>query len=158
MNRFAEFKQNDFDVHRAIWEDCYVGYVILPNTTKTPTFEALSHCVQEHPYFAFYPWLNEQEQITLPRRGLRPFERNECVQLLINMLREGIAYGSNLSLSQSTLQTLVLRFIGLFEENATFWSNTEQGTWNPVTQHTYDSLVCVVDSNYIGMWLSCNDE
>ena len=46
-----------FEKHQDIWNDCYLGYVIIPNKSKVEGYAGISLEASENKGSEFYPWL-----------------------------------------------------------------------------------------------------
>jgi hypothetical protein len=73
------------------------------------------------------------------------------------MAKDAIRYGSGNRLDDIELMNIHDAFIDEFSSPKYFSNFTENG-WQPVTGHSRDSFLCVIDNNKVGMWLSCDDE
>lgn len=149
--------ESEFTKHQKIWDDCYLGYVFLPNSIGQTDQNAIKKCLSEVGSLNFYPWLNESETIIFPTGGLSQVSFNKFENLFLAMANEAIRHGSEYRLSESELKKLLTSFQeGLVD--AKYFSNFTKSGWRPVTNHSRDSFLCAVGKHRIGMWLSCDDE
>lgn len=140
-----------------IWEDCYLGYVYTPNISNKVDYQAIGLVIHEVREYDFYPWLSHTENITLPKMGLHEICIKGFNELFMQMANKAICYGSDKKLEKFELQRILDAFLKGFA-NPRYYSNFIGNGWRPVTNHTQDYFLCVIDKNTIGMWLSCNDE
>ena len=149
--------EESFAKNQDVWNDCYLGYVLLSNPSGNTGQDVIQECLSQNTKLDFYPWLNEKETITFPRSGLKQVSFEEFENLFLQMASESIRYGSERQMSDAELKMLLVSFQ---EEivNPAFFSNFTRSGWRPVTNHSRDSFLCAVGQNKIGMWLSCDDE
>lgn len=146
-----------FAQHQDIWDDCYLGYVIIPNQSKIEGYQGILQAISKNQEYAFYPWLSDKECIALPKQELIELTKDKFVENYISMAKEAINYGSNKKLSEMQLSEIIVGFLKEFV-NPKYYANFSDGGWNPVTGHSKDNFLCVIDKEKIGMWLSCDDE
>ncbi|MEW8316550.1 MAG: hypothetical protein AB2669_06455 [Candidatus Thiodiazotropha endolucinida] len=96
--------ESSFSKHQAIWDDCYLGYVICDNPNRSKGLRAIQKCVSHNVEFNFYPWLNGKEEIRLPENGLNQVTPEEFGNLFMVMAKEAINYGSEIRLSNVELE------------------------------------------------------
>ncbi len=149
--------QELFKQYQEVWDDCYLGYVIIPNKSKLDDYKSITQHISNQKMYDFYPWLNEKEQIQLPKNGLHEINQFEFIVNLVEMAKEAINYGSHKKISNNALNILAQTFVNEFH-NPKYYSNFEGNNWTPVTYHSRDSFLCVVNNQKIGMWLSIDDE
>lgn len=147
----------NFAKHQYIWNDCYLGYILIYNNSGLAGLEAIQACLSRDSEFNFYPWLGSTEQVRYPEGGLNSLHSNEFSDLFMRMTTEAIAYGSNRQLSENEIEKLLASFLAEFFEPS-FFSNFTNSGWRPVTNNSKDSFLCAIDKNKIGMWLSCDNE
>ena len=143
--------------HQDLWNDCYLGYVIIPNSTKMEGYQGILQEVSKNQEYKFYPWLDENEYITLPEKELVELTKDKFIENFVIMAKEAISYGSHKKLSEKELNEIIRGFLKEFI-SPKYYSNFSGGGWNPVTGHSKDSFLCAIDKEKIGMWVSCDDE
>ncbi|MCH7312382.1 hypothetical protein [Acinetobacter sp. ANC 4805] len=83
----------------------------------------------------------------------------QAIGLVIHEVREydfypWLSHTENITLPKMGLHEVCIKGFA----NPRYYSNFIGNGWRPVTNHTQDYFLCVIDKNTIGMWLSCNDE
>lgn len=152
MNNFY----NKFKQYQTIWDDCYLGYVIIPNQFENSEYTVIIKNLLLNNTFEFYPWLDEEETIHLTKDSLHEIDTETAKQNFIKMTLEAIHYGSHYKLSENKLIKLFDAFLNEFSQPK-YFCNFNGGV-SPVTNHTLSYFLCVIDKKQIGMWLSVNDE
>ncbi|MCU4368880.1 hypothetical protein [Acinetobacter courvalinii] len=146
-----------FEQYLEIWKDCYLGYVYIPNTSNQVDYQSLELVICQQSSYNFFPWLNCYEDIVLPKMGLYEVSIKDFDKLFMLMANEAIHYGSDKRLEEFELKNILDAFHKDFS-NPRYYSNFTSNTWSSVTYHAKDKFLCALDSNQIGMWLSCDDE
>ena len=150
--------ENVFSKYQYIWDDCNFGYVCSPNIFGSTRSIAIKECISSVKEFDFYPWNNtEKEVLRFPDSGFGEITAIECKELFHYMVKEAIAYGSEYRLKEGEISELLSAFVESVN-NPQYYSNFSKSAWSPVTRHTEDSLLCVVGTDMIYMFFSCNDE
>lgn len=149
--------EKEFIKYHDIWGDCSLGYVISENKSGLSGLAAIKVIISENTKFNFHPWLDTKEEISLPENGINQRSKNEAQKLFLIMAKEAISYGSDKQLSDSELNRLFHSFFSSVGDGE-FFANFSNNSWQPVTKHTRDCLLCLVGKEKIGMWFSCDDE
>jgi hypothetical protein len=84
--------ESSFSKHQAIWDDCYLGYVICDNHNRSKGQQAIQECISHNVEFDFYTWLNGKEEIRLPENGLNQVTPEEFGNLFMVMAKEALNY------------------------------------------------------------------
>lgn len=94
-------------------------------------------------------------------RGWREIDRRQAAEYLAYVIAHGIAYHSN-NMREEQALNLVDQFLTPFSEDARFFTNWRKekqvwpdltvftGTWESVSDSTFDFALCVLDSKMIG--------
>ncbi|AZN67229.1 hypothetical protein F4U02_13750 [Acinetobacter haemolyticus] len=146
-----------FEQYLEIWEDCYFGYLCIPNTSNKVNYQSFELVISQRSSYNFFPWLNCYEEIVLPKMGLYEVSINDFDKLFMLMANEAINYGSDKRLEELELKNILDAFHKDFS-NPRYYSNFTSNTWVSLTYHAQDKFLCAFDKNKIGMWLSSNDE
>jgi len=146
-----------FAALQPVWDDCTVGVVVVEHASAGGP-DAVAAVIADRGPFLFFPWLRDgHEDLTLPAQGLREHDVATARGLFIAMAQDAIRHGSPDRVDEGVLGALFDAFVAGFS-SPRFFVNFSSSSWRPVTGHTRDSLLVVVDTARVGMWLSCDDE
>lgn len=142
--------EQEFSEYQDIWDDCNLGYVICENKSGLSGLPAINEIISKNARFNSY------------KSGISQLSQrveNEAQRLFFEMTNEAISmsYGDHRQLSDDELYRLFYSFIRSVGDGE-FFTNFSDDGWFSLTNHTRDSLFCLVGKEKIGMWFSYDDE
>lgn len=144
--------------YRSLLWETGVAVTVAPHEHGAPDLAVLLRCVRDP---AFTPmslgWSHERtpERVTLTVRddALRPTERlrEDVASVLDQAFRHGGVQ------PEPATTRLAEQFCHEFVQPRA-WTNFRGSSWTPLTRHTRDLVVCVMDATRVGILLTVDDE
>ncbi|MFC5666864.1 hypothetical protein ACFP3U_28340 [Kitasatospora misakiensis] len=89
---------------------------------------------------------------------LKPLAADEAIETMTKLAAEDLVWPGRLLMNREIAHHTVTRIVKWLGPGATWWTNRQSGSWDPVTACTFDGVVAGSDGEYFAILIQLGED